>query len=445
MPQRHLVRASELAIATAFSVVLAGCGGGGGSSQIVGSTTANPSALSATFVDPPTKGLYYTDSPSGITGTTDANGAFSYQAGDTVSFFVATPGGNVALGSYRPVAPLNGGSPVLSVLALPNGQAVAHTLQLLNRGAAGNEDLSGLTLSASDVQNLNSLIADGSTDQGLTADQVFSNAQSDAEAADTALQFTSPTQLTTSAATFTALQSLFSVGIAHSQAISASAAVAGKTLLVFGGGTANGQSFEGWYLNYYDVSGNRHHMYASGNTAIPYQAAPQPYTTSGNTLTIVEPGNTLTQSYYYAAPDYGFLSETSTTGEVGKYFYMNIAESLSANALLGKTVLLGNPTACTGGARYELTFSASANQSGAVPYVADCLAPGGTSTQVDSGTMQQATLATDGLPDNTMLKLVDSAGNPHFVGLVSGTVTDGVAAEFSPITGYSGLARIGNS
>ncbi len=91
----------------------------------MGSATTTPSTLSATFVDPPTKGLYYTDSPSGITGTTDATGAFNYQSGDTVSFFVATPGGNVALESYKPVAPLNGGSPVLSVLALPNGSANA--------------------------------------------------------------------------------------------------------------------------------------------------------------------------------------------------------------------------------------------------------------------------------------------------------------------------------
>ena len=444
MPHPNLIRASELAIATACITVLAGCGGGG-SSQIA-SATASPSALSATFVDPPTKGLYYSDSPSGITGTTDAGGGFSYEAGDVVSFFLPTPGGNVALGTYKPVAPLGGGPAVLSVLALPNGQAVAQTLQLLNHSSTqDSEDVSGLKLSAADVQNLNSLIADGSTDQGLSAEQVFSAAQSDAEGADSALQFLLPTQLTTNTATLTALNSLFSIGIAHSQAISASAAVAGKTLLVFGGGTSNGSTFEGWYLNYYDASGNRHHMYASGSTSVPYQAAPQPYTTSGNTLTIVEPGNTLTQNYYYAAPDYGFLSETSTTGEVGKYFYMNIGESLSANALLGKTVLLGNPIACTGGARYELSFAAAASQAGTIPYVADCVAPNGTSTQVDSGTMQQATLATDGLPDNTMLKLIDGSGNPHFVGLVSGTVTDGVTAEFSPIAGYSGLARIGTS
>ena len=427
-------------LAISLAAALSGCGGGGGgttTSSVTGTTTA---PLTATFVDPPTKGLAYSDSPSGLTGITDASGSFAYQAGDTVSFSIPTTQGSISVGSYQPIAPQNGGSAVLSVLALPNGSQVAQTLQLLNHsGSQTEEDVSGLSLSAVDVEDIKDFLKYGSAPSGLTADQIFASAQADAMSVNGALQFLTPSQITTNTATTTALQSLFTVGISNSQAISASTAVAGKTLLVFGAFSYGGTTYTNWFLNYYNANGNRYHMGATGGVQRAYQSAPQPYTTNGNLLTIVEPNDTLYQNYYYASPDYGFLSETSISGEQGKYFYINIQGALSLSDFVGKTVAMTNPMACTNSGKYEVSFGASLNQNGALPYTATCVDPSGTASQIDSGLVEAATFSTDGLPDGSFLKMIDASGDPHFLGLVSGSPAAGVIAEFSPINGYSGL------
>jgi hypothetical protein len=426
------------------TAALGACGGGGGGgTTALSATPTTPAPLTATFVDPPTKGLAYSDSPSGLTGTTDANGSFNYQAGDTVTFSIPTAQGSITVGSYQPVAPQNGGDAVLSVLALPNGSQVAQTLQLLNHsGSSTAEDVSGLSLSAADLQNIRDFIAHGSAPSGLTYDQIFSSAQSNAQLVNSSLQFLTPSQITANSATTTALQSLFTVGISNSQAISASAAVSGKTLLIFGALMSGGTTYTNWFLNYYNANGNRYHMGGTGGVQRAYQSAPQPYTTSGNLLTIVEPTDTLYQNYYYASPDYGFLSETSVSGEQGKYFYINIQGALSLADFVGKTVAMTNPVACTNSGKYEVSFGASLNQSGALPYTATCVAPSGATSQVDAGLAEAATFSTDGLPDSAFLKMIDASGNPHFLGLVSGTASAGVVAEFSPINGYSGLEYV---
>ncbi|HTY03648.1 MAG TPA: alkaline phosphatase PhoX [Rhodocyclaceae bacterium] len=72
------------------SYYLVACGGGSGGS---GSTRST-----GTFIDSPVKGLYYEASPSGASGTTDADGKFDYYAGDTVRFYVGGKSGT-SLGS----------------------------------------------------------------------------------------------------------------------------------------------------------------------------------------------------------------------------------------------------------------------------------------------------------------------------------------------------------
>ena len=56
-----------------------GDGGGGGAPS-----AAAP--LSGVFVDSPVQGLGYSATPSGLSGVTDANGRFNYNAGDTMTF-----------------------------------------------------------------------------------------------------------------------------------------------------------------------------------------------------------------------------------------------------------------------------------------------------------------------------------------------------------------------
>ena len=87
--------------------LLTACGGGGG-----GSTTST-----GTFVNSPTKGITYSASPSGLSGVTDENGTYSYQAGDTVTFTLNLGASTVTLGS---TASPSATTSILS-LSVPNG------------------------------------------------------------------------------------------------------------------------------------------------------------------------------------------------------------------------------------------------------------------------------------------------------------------------------------
>lgn len=94
-----------------LTLVLAGCGGGGGgSSSAVSPPVVNPAPPPITqtqvgyFVDGPVVNLQYSALPSGLSGTTDLTGAFSFKAGDTVTFSF----GGIALGSTKPANSLNG-------------------------------------------------------------------------------------------------------------------------------------------------------------------------------------------------------------------------------------------------------------------------------------------------------------------------------------------------
>ncbi|MHB1678830.1 MAG: hypothetical protein ACYCSS_15090, partial [Sulfuriferula sp.] len=180
----------------------------------------------------------------------------------------------------------------------------------------------GLSLSATDVSNIQSYINYGATGSGLTTVQMFSTAQSDAMASTGTLQFQSPSQITLNSAASAALQSLTSTG--STQSISTSATVPGNVSLVFGTQTFNNVTTPGWYVNYYATSGYRYHMYTTGGVQTTYQSAAQPYATSGNQVTITEPSFTLTHTYDVAFPDFGFFTESSTTGETGQYSYTNI-------------------------------------------------------------------------------------------------------------------------
>ena len=120
--------------------LLTACGGGGGGDSTVATS-------SGVFVNSPTKGIKYSASPSGLTGTTDENGTYSYKSGDTVTFSLDLGTSVLPLGS---TASPSATTSILS-LTVPNGGdpvAVAQVLETLDKSTAdGKMDVSGITLS----------------------------------------------------------------------------------------------------------------------------------------------------------------------------------------------------------------------------------------------------------------------------------------------------------
>lgn len=78
---------------TAMAALLTGCGGGNSSSS------PTPGNLTGSLIDSPVAGVTYITS-GGYAGTTDANGLFSYNAGETITFKI----GSLALGTVAAAA-----------------------------------------------------------------------------------------------------------------------------------------------------------------------------------------------------------------------------------------------------------------------------------------------------------------------------------------------------
>lgn len=139
----------------AFSLLvhLSACGGGGGGDGggiVAGVNVVNTSASEMStgiFSSPPTEGIKFSASPSGLSGTTDSNGTFQYKTGDTVTFSLYLGGETFELGSTSNPASTNS---VLS-LAVPGGGnplAVSQILQTLDRSASdGKLDVTGIYVS----------------------------------------------------------------------------------------------------------------------------------------------------------------------------------------------------------------------------------------------------------------------------------------------------------
>ena len=90
-------KASVLKILILFiSLSITACGGDSGATP-----EASAVEQKGQFIDSPVSGMSYIASPSGRTGTTDASGTYSYEAGDTIEFFI----GSISIGS-APAAPI---------------------------------------------------------------------------------------------------------------------------------------------------------------------------------------------------------------------------------------------------------------------------------------------------------------------------------------------------
>ena len=87
------------------ALLLTGCGGGS-------SSGAAPGSSSGILTDAPVAGVAYTTSPSGVTGTTDADGRYDFTPGDTVEFKL----GELVLGNVEATG-------IVSPLELADGNA----------------------------------------------------------------------------------------------------------------------------------------------------------------------------------------------------------------------------------------------------------------------------------------------------------------------------------
>ena len=134
-----------------ISVLLTGCGGGGGGES------NSATIYTGQYIDAPVRGLSFTASPSGLTGTTDINGNFRFQSGDTISFNIVTPGGTIGVGSVSPVSPSSSSITVpVSVVSLPNGVQIAQILQTLG-GTGQLIDVSNTNQNVAAINNANSV------------------------------------------------------------------------------------------------------------------------------------------------------------------------------------------------------------------------------------------------------------------------------------------------
>ena len=144
----------RISIATLFCIVLASCGGGGSSSS--------SSTVTSKFIDSAVAGLTYVSSPSGLTGTTDSSGNFSWQSGDTTTFYIGGSSG-VAIASITPVS----GSSVF-VGTLPNYDSVALILLSLDTGSSSTYmDLSGISDISSVKTSLETFLSSNSIDSTI--------------------------------------------------------------------------------------------------------------------------------------------------------------------------------------------------------------------------------------------------------------------------------------
>jgi len=172
---------SSIALSLALStLLLTGCGGGGGSS----SGTASGSS-SGILTDAPVAGVAYTTSPSGVAGTTDADGGYDFNPGDTVTFTL----GDLVLGTVDATG-------IVSPLELADGDAdkLQNLLVLLQSLDDDGDPETGISIPAAAAAAVPATI-------DLTADPATfaSSANTGLQAAMTAGGITSPIVSTTDA------------------------------------------------------------------------------------------------------------------------------------------------------------------------------------------------------------------------------------------------------
>lgn len=372
-----------LAIATASVLVVYGCGGGGGGTASITSTTT-PTTLSANLVDGPVKGVCYLASPSGTKGTTSAAGTYGFVAGDSVSFWIDTSGAGcgataansssttgISLGAVTPTSSATGASQQTFILSLSTGAQAAETLQALNHGTTTNMDVSGVTLPAANVSNINSYIATSGGNTGTAPDVVtlFTTAQTTASVAGAALVPNLPVTNTFQTAVVNNLSTTASSGLGT--APSNFAITPGTLVFAINSGNITATTIAGDVVGptskarflYYGNSGSGRRI-VSGNTSSYGTFALTGTTGSANLLTIDQSftysvsGNTITSTVSKVnksgSPTYDVVSTKTMTYFDGKAGFYTGQATTSPNTAPSVTVT-GTETETFSGADVRLT------------------------------------------------------------------------------------------
>ena len=144
----------------AFAV--SSCGGGGGAAT----TSSSPTTSQGKFIDAAVEGITYTS--GSITGTTSADGSFSYQTGQSVTFSI----GGITLGSVS-------GSSIVTPVQLVSGAVnetdptVVNIVQFLLSIDDDNDPTNGIKISpamvtaAAGLSNIDFTLAGFDTDSGV--------------------------------------------------------------------------------------------------------------------------------------------------------------------------------------------------------------------------------------------------------------------------------------
>lgn len=125
--------------ASLFSLAVTGCGGEDSNDGVVVVEPPLPPAQTGVFTDSPVAGVKYTTS-TGYTGTTNANGEFRFNPGETVTFEI----GGIQLGSVPAAATIT----PLELAGTDTNKATNLLVLLQSLDADGNPD-NGITINAS--------------------------------------------------------------------------------------------------------------------------------------------------------------------------------------------------------------------------------------------------------------------------------------------------------
>ena len=441
-----------LAIGVWAAIALAACGGGnsGGtagngssgsntsssasssssssssSSNSGSSSSSSATAYSGQFIDAPAKGLTYTASPSGLTGTTDANGTFMFDAGDNVAFTLSVGSSNsLNFGSITPPAPATGSATVF-VLSLPNGLQVAQVLQSLNHGTASAMDVSGLTLPAADVTNLNDYIASGGTElpANTTDVQMLGQAQTDSGISPSQFIYVGGSTITQ---VMLGLQQTL-LGLPAVGPMNLDSAVSGRVAFHQGFFTNSGATSEDFGIDYFNANGTISAVTSNASDAL--NQGTSTYSASGNVLTFSDSGaatDVITLSYIDSVEGLWSDEATGSTG-AGSYVFL---QSLTPSGIAGKTLTITGALGIGCGAvPLQITIDSSGSS-----FAANCQ---GSSQSQGTGTV--GTMAS--IPGVITLK--DTGGGTYLVGLLAGsTLASGaIAVVEEPNTVPSGDTAI---
>ena len=414
------------------------CGGGGG-----GGITS----FTGQYIDAPVKGLSYTATPSGLTGTTDSSGNFAFQAGDTVTFSIVTPGGNVSAGSVAPATPSSATTSVpVSVMALSGGTQIAQTLQSLGGVgssidvSANNANVAAISSSALVTQINNFVSSAGSTAQPpaitVSATTAFQNAMTSISAIQTPTTQTISNIITGS--------TVFHTGPMTSATINGSADTSLKYLNSAIGYFSSDNKSYSICINTPILANPNHYSFTpscsgTGNSVVNSTSETWSIDTSANVLSFASSGSTTNVTFPYIDKTTGIYnltanSSSSTWTGTGMYYVINNA--ITQSSFAGKTVTIAGNSNCSDGLmNYVINSSGSSYtnscKTSALTSSSSVLSSPSSSSASGSGTIATVT----NLPG--LIQFTDSSTSTTlYIGQVNGS---------SLSAGRFAVAQIGDS